>query len=108
MSKVPYPNDIMTKNDVKKFANWEKEEIIIYKYLEIYSDKAFTARQLFDNIKGEYPKIPSLDLVGIGLGVASSIIKGIDFVFFENLLKEMVEQGKINAEKSGGKVRYFI
>ena len=100
----PYPDDIMPKDDVKKFANWKNEEIIIYKYLELNDDKTFTVKQLFDNIKGEYPKIPSLDWVGIGLGVLSSFIKNIDFINFENLLKEIVAQGKIRAEESGEQV----
>ncbi|KKK83086.1 hypothetical protein LCGC14_2796920 [marine sediment metagenome] len=104
----PYPDDVMSKEDVKKFSNWEKQEIIVYKFMEIDKDNTFRFDQLFDNIKGNYSGIPSLDLVGIGLGVISQIIKGFDRVNFQELLNSMVRSGKIKADKAGGKIRYFI
>lgn len=104
----PYPDDSMPEEDVKRFANWTKEEIIVYKYLEIQGNKTFTAKQLFDNIKGDYPKIPSLDRIGIGLGIIGSVVKGFDFIKFEDLLKYMVIKGKIKSKIAGGSARYFV
>ena len=35
----PYPNKIIPKEDVIRFANWPMEEIVIYKYLELHNEK---------------------------------------------------------------------
>ncbi|GAI69867.1 unnamed protein product [marine sediment metagenome] len=104
----PYPDDVMPKEDVKKFRNWEKQEIIVYKFIEINKDKTFTFEQLFKDIRDDYSKITNPDWISIGLNVISAFIKGFDKSNFQNLLNSMVRSEKIKADKVGDKIRYFI
>ncbi len=106
----------MPKEDVIRFSNWPMEEIAIYKYLELHSEKTFIPRQLFDDMMEKVEHIthynfkdPKLiDEVGIGLEMFSVIMRTIDFQQFKVTLARMKIQGKIKIEESGGEERIFI
>ena len=44
---ICYNNIRSRKEDVKKFSNWEKQEIILYKFMEVDKDNTFLSQDLF-------------------------------------------------------------
>ncbi len=102
--KIPMPID-----EVKKYTNYEAEEIKIAKFLEAHKTQAFTSNEIYEGLKKSIPHRPNekgsywtWDNVGVfALNVLNQYT-------FSSTLRQMVKSGKIQVKQVKGQEYYFI
>ena len=99
----------MDINELKKYEEYEKEEITISKWLEARQGRAFTYEEIYTNLKGSMLVVPnekgSIFTWENAFALSFNALRLYNFL---GKLKQMTDSGKIKMKVANGEEYYYV